>query len=59
MWICGARGADNKEAGILEEIMLRNLYYNSEMKYTLWDDVLYGICQEEENLEVIYSCSVT
>ena len=32
MWICGARGADNRETGILEEIALENLvlgYRNS------------------------------
>lgn len=56
MWICGAHGA--KETGLLEEIMLRNYYYNAELKYTIWDDVLYGICREEPLLEVIFSCSV-
>jgi ribulose 1,5-bisphosphate synthetase/thiazole synthase len=58
MWICGAHGKDAKEGGILEEILLRNLYYNRGMKYTIWDDILYGICREEPLLEVIFSCSV-
>jgi hypothetical protein len=58
MWICGAHGNDNKEAGILEEIMLRNLYYNADMVYTVWDDVLHGICREEPNLEVLFNCAV-
>lgn len=58
MWICGAHGRDAKEGGILEEILLRNLYYNRDLKYTIWDDVLYGICREEPLLEVIFNCSV-
>jgi hypothetical protein len=41
MWICGARGADAKETGLLEEIMLSNYYRNRSMKYALWDTVLY------------------
>ncbi|MCL4507626.1 MAG: FAD-dependent oxidoreductase [Chloroflexi bacterium] len=40
MWICGAHGADNKETGILEEIMLDNYHLNEGLKYTLWDTVL-------------------
>ncbi len=58
MWICGAHGVDAKEGGILEELMLRNIYYNKELKYTLWDDILYGTCREEPLLEVIFNCSV-
>lgn len=58
MWICGAQGKDAKEGGLLEEIMLRNMYYNSELKYTVWDDILYGICREEPLLDVIFNCSV-
>jgi hypothetical protein len=58
MWVCGAHGKDAKEGGILEEILLRNLYYNSELKYTIWDDVLYGMCREEPLLEVIFNCSI-
>ena len=61
MWICGA-GTNHPEyfeSGIVEEIKLRNLYYNAEMKYPIWDDVLYGICREEPLLETILSCSVT
>jgi len=58
MWICGAHGRDAKEGGILEEILLRNTYYNRGRKYTIWDDVLYGICREEPLLEVIFNCTV-
>ena len=58
MWICGAHGADNKETGILEEILLENYYRNPGMKYALRDDFLYGKCVEEENLTLLLSCSV-
>ncbi|MHC4887661.1 MAG: FAD-dependent oxidoreductase [Planctomycetota bacterium] len=58
MHVCGAHGADNKESGIVEEIMLENTYRNPEQKYTIWDDVLYGKCMEEENLILLLSCSV-
>ena len=26
MWVCGAQGENNRETGILEEILLENLY---------------------------------
>lgn len=59
MWIAQAFGEENKSGGILEEIQLRNLYYNADLKYTIWDDVLYGICREEPLLDLQLSCSVT
>jgi len=58
MWICGAHGADNKEAGIVEEILLENCYRNPGLKYSLWDGILYGKCVAEENLTLLLSCSV-
>ena len=41
MWICGAHGEDNRETGILEELVLANYYSNPGLKYSLWDSVLY------------------
>jgi len=58
MWICGAHGADNRETGILEELMLRNLYQNPMLLYPQWDHVLYGACLEEPNLTTLLNCSV-
>lgn len=58
MTVCGARGKEAKEGGILEEALLKNLAYNPQLKYTIWDDILYGICREEPLLEVIFNCSV-
>ena len=53
MWICGAHGADNKETGILEEIMLENYYRNAGLKYTLWDTVMYEKARFQENLTLL------
>jgi len=58
MWICGAHGLDNKETGILEELMLKNLYLNPSLLYPQWDHVLYGTCMEEKNLTTILNCTV-
>ncbi len=58
MWVCGAHGKDNKEGGIVEELLLRNLYYNPRREYTIWDDVMFGMCQEEPNLTLLLNCSV-
>jgi len=41
MWVGGAHGKNNRETGILEEIMLENLYRNSERIYSIWDSILY------------------
>lgn len=56
MWVCGARGAEAKETGLLEEIFLRNYYRNSEMKYALWDTVLYETARFQEGLELVLNC---
>ena len=58
MWISGARGSDQKEAGILEEILLENLYRNPGLKYTLWDHVLYSKVKYQENLTLLLNTSV-
>ena len=58
MWVCGARGTENKESGIVEELLLENLYLNPMLVYTAWDHVLYGKCIAEPNLTVLLGCSV-
>ncbi len=58
MWICGAHGKDNKESGILEEIMLENYYYNPTLRYTIWDDVLYTFIQREKNITLLLNTTV-
>ena len=58
MGICGAHGDQNYEAGILEELQLRNFYYNPLQRYTLWDDVLYASVIEEKNITLLLNTSV-
>ena len=57
MWICGAHGADNKETGILEEIMLDNYARNESLKYPLWDTVLYEKAKYQPGLELLLNCT--
>jgi hypothetical protein len=57
MWICGAQGPNNRETGILEEIMLENFYRNPTANYSVWDSVVYGITRHEPNLTVLLNCS--
>jgi hypothetical protein len=59
MWICGAHGAGNRETGILEELMLENLWLNPERRYPVWDSVLYGKTRYQERLQLVLGCAVT
>jgi len=58
MHVCGAHGEENRESGIVEELLLENHYRNPGCKYPTWDDILYGKCVEEENLTLVLTCSV-
>ncbi len=58
MWICGSHGKDNRETGIVEELILENYYQNPSHKYTLWDSVLYGKAITQENLTLLLNSSV-
>jgi hypothetical protein len=58
MWISGAKGSDQKEAGIIEEILLENLYRNPGLKYTIWDQILYSKTHYQENLTLFLNTSV-
>lgn len=57
MWICGALGKNNRETGILEEIMLENLYRNPTKSYAIWDTVLYDFVRREENITLLLNCT--
>lgn len=58
MGVMGAHGDDNKEAGILEELQLRNFYLNPLLRYTLWDDVLLSTVRAEPNITLLLNTSV-
>ena len=58
MWVGGAKGKDNREGGIMEELMLENYYSNPNAKYSLWDAVLYDRVIREENITLLLNTSV-
>ncbi|MBE6787290.1 MAG: FAD-dependent oxidoreductase [Ruminococcaceae bacterium] len=57
MHICGAKGQNNRETGIIEEIVLENFYRNPEQNYSIWDTVLYEKAMAEENLTLLLNTS--
>ena len=59
MWVCGAHGDNNRETGILEEMMLENLYRNPDCNYSVWDGVVLEAAQNEENITLLLNCSCT
>lgn len=58
MWVGGAKGKDNREGGIMEELMLENFFSNPNAKYTLWDAVLYDAVIREANITLLLNSSV-
>ncbi|MFA7636592.1 MAG: FAD-dependent oxidoreductase [Monoglobales bacterium] len=59
MWVCGARGKNNRETGIMEEIALEALYRNPYRIYPVWDTVLYEKVKQEKNITALLNCSCT
>lgn len=57
MWICGALGENNRETGIIEEILLENLYRNPTKNYAIWDSVLYDFVRREKNIKLLLNCT--
>jgi len=50
MWVCGARGKNNRETGIIEEIMLENLYRNPTKNHYIFDSILLDFVRREKNI---------
>lgn len=59
MWICGARGRDLRETGLLEEWLMENQYRNPDKNYHIWDSVLWGAAMKEKNLLLLLNCAVS
>ncbi len=53
MWICGAHGENMRETGIVEELLLENLYRNPEGNYSVWDSILYSAIRREKNITLL------
>ena len=57
MWVCGAHGKDLHETGIVEELLLENLYRNPGAVPAVWDSILYGSLEYAENIKLLLNCS--
>ena len=57
MHVCGAHGANNRETGIVEEIILENMYRNALGNWHIWDSVLYEKARFEPNITLLLNCS--
>lgn len=59
MWICGAgsRVRNLQETGIMEEILLENMYRNPTRSYPLWDALLYEKIKFEPNITLLLNCT--
>ena len=58
MGIVGVLKDQYQEAGILEEMQLRNFYYNPLQRYTIWDDVIYSTVVSEPNIKLLLNTTV-
>ena len=57
MWVCGAHGDNNQETGLVEELMLENLYRNPDRNYSVWDGIMYELAAYQPGLELLLNCS--
>ena len=57
MWVRGAKGAYNRETGILAEFEEENIYRNPTLAPTLWDSVLFGKIKENKNITLLLNTS--
>ena len=59
MWICGAgsRVRNLQETGIVEEILLENMYRNPTRNYSIWDSILYEKVKSEPNITLLLNCA--
>ena len=59
MWISGAgtRVRDLQETGLMEELLLENMYRNPKRNYTIWDSILFEMVKKEPNIELLLNCT--
>jgi hypothetical protein len=58
MHICGAHGANLRETGILEELLLENLRYNGSANYSVWDALVLGVARAQPGIDLFLNTSV-
>lgn len=57
MCVCGAHGDNNRETGIVEELMLKNLYRNPRRSYPIWDTTVHELAIDEKNIKLLLNCT--
>ena len=59
MWISGAgtRVPNLMETGIIEEMIIENMYRNPSRNWSIWDSVLYEMVRFEKNIDLILNCT--
>ena len=59
MWISGAgtRVRDLQETGLMEELLLNNMYHNPKRNFTVWDTLLYEMVRFEKNIDLMLNCA--
>jgi len=57
MWVCGAHGDNNRETGIIEEMMLESRYRNPLRNFSIWDSILYEKVRFEPNIVLLLNCT--
>ena len=50
MWVCGAHGKNNRETGLVEELMLENYWRNPYKNYSIWDSVMLEMAKKACNI---------
>lgn len=59
MWVSGAgsRVRHLQETGLVEEILLENMYRNPDRNFSIWDSVLYEKVKFEKNITLLLNCA--
>ncbi len=59
MWVSGAgsRVRNLQETGIMEEVLLENMYRNPTRNFSVWDSILYEKVKAEQNIELLLNCA--
>ena len=59
MWVSGAgsRVRNLQETGIMEEVLLENMYRNPTRNFSVWDSILYEKVKAESNIELLLNCA--
>ena len=53
MWVRGANGKFDRETGLISELEERNIYYNPTLCHSVFDATLYGMVEENKNIELL------